>query len=319
MVGRKLTERLLRDGRLGKRDITRMTLQDVVAPAKPANAGFPVDTVTCDFAVPGAAEPLVADRPDVIFHLAAIVSGEAEARFRQGLSHQPRRHADAARRHQADRRRLQAPHRLHLVDRGVRRAVSGRDRRRVLPHAAVELRHPEGDRRTAAGGLFAPRLHGRHRHPPADHLHPPRPAQQGGLGLLLQHPARAAGRQGSGVAGVRGRPPLACLAALGRRLPASRRDHGQRHRRRAPQPHHARPVGHRRRADRGAEAGGGRQGGGTDQARARSVHHGHRRRDGRAISTPDGPVKLGFTTAEQTFDDIIKIHIEDELGGKFVD
>jgi hypothetical protein len=29
-------------------------------------------------------------------------------------------------------------------------------------------------------------------------------------------------------------------------------------------------------------------------------------------------VKLGFTTAEQTFDDIIKIHIEDELDGKFV-
>ena len=40
MVGRKLTERLLRDGRLGKHDITRMTLQDVVAPAKPANARF---------------------------------------------------------------------------------------------------------------------------------------------------------------------------------------------------------------------------------------------------------------------------------------
>src|SRR5258707_2711447 len=78
MVGRKLTERLLRDGRLGDRDITRMTLQDVVAPAKPANAGVSLDTVTCDFAVPGAAEKLVADRPDVIFHLAAIVSGEAE-------------------------------------------------------------------------------------------------------------------------------------------------------------------------------------------------------------------------------------------------
>jgi hypothetical protein len=27
---------------------------------------------------------------------------------------------------------------------------------------------------------------------------------------------------------------------------------------------------------------------------------------------------LGFTTAENSFDDIIKIHIEDELGGKFV-
>jgi nucleoside-diphosphate-sugar epimerase len=28
--------------------------------------------------------------------------------------------------------------------------------------------------------------------------------------------------------------------------------------------------------------------------------------------------QLGFTTAEKTFDDIIRIHIEDELGGKFV-
>jgi len=84
MVGRKLTERLLRDGRLGSRDIARMTLQDVVAPEQPANPGFAVDTVTCDFAVPGAAEKLVADRPDVIFHLAAIVSGEAELEFDKG-------------------------------------------------------------------------------------------------------------------------------------------------------------------------------------------------------------------------------------------
>src|SRR6202167_6240442 len=84
MVGRKLTERLLRDGRLGSRDITRMTLQDVGAPARPAKSGFPVDTVTCDFAVAGFAEKLVAGRPDVIFHLAAIVSGEAELDFDKG-------------------------------------------------------------------------------------------------------------------------------------------------------------------------------------------------------------------------------------------
>jgi len=83
MVGRKLTERLLRDGRLGKSDITRMTLQDVVAPA-PAKTGFPVETVTGDFAVAGFAEKLVAGRPDVIFHLAAIVSGEAELDFDKG-------------------------------------------------------------------------------------------------------------------------------------------------------------------------------------------------------------------------------------------
>src|SRR5712664_21595 len=83
MVGRKLTERLLRDGRLGNSDITRMTLQDVVAPAA-AKAGFPVDIVAGDFAVAGFAEKLVADRPDVVFHLAAIVSGEAELDFDKG-------------------------------------------------------------------------------------------------------------------------------------------------------------------------------------------------------------------------------------------
>jgi D-erythronate 2-dehydrogenase len=84
MVGRKLSERLLRDGHLGKRDITRLTLHDVVAPAKPEKADFPVEVIASDFAVPGAAQTLVADRPDVIFHLAAIVSGEAELDFDKG-------------------------------------------------------------------------------------------------------------------------------------------------------------------------------------------------------------------------------------------
>ena len=32
MIGRKLTERLSRDGRLGKGEIARMTLHDVVTP-----------------------------------------------------------------------------------------------------------------------------------------------------------------------------------------------------------------------------------------------------------------------------------------------
>src|SRR6266850_8195344 len=84
MVGRKLTERLLRDGRLGKHDITRLTLQDVVAPTKPANVSIPISVVASDFADAGAAALLIADRPEVIFHLAAIVSGEAEAEFDKG-------------------------------------------------------------------------------------------------------------------------------------------------------------------------------------------------------------------------------------------
>ncbi|WP_420131337.1 D-erythronate dehydrogenase [Rhodopseudomonas sp.] len=84
MVGRKLTDRLLADGRLGNREITRMTLQDVVAPARPPHASIAMSVVTSDLAEPGQAAALVGHRPDVIFHLAAIVSGEAEADFDKG-------------------------------------------------------------------------------------------------------------------------------------------------------------------------------------------------------------------------------------------
>ena len=84
MVGRKLCERLLRDGRLGKAEISRLTMHDVVAPRKPENEPFPVEVVAGDFAVAGAAEKLIAGRPEVIFHLAAIVSGEAELDFDKG-------------------------------------------------------------------------------------------------------------------------------------------------------------------------------------------------------------------------------------------
>src|SRR4029078_3949942 len=75
---------LLKDGRLGNKEISRLTLQDVVEPAQPANAKMPVKVIASDFADAGAAAPLIAERPEVIFHLAAIVSGEAEAEFDKG-------------------------------------------------------------------------------------------------------------------------------------------------------------------------------------------------------------------------------------------
>ena len=84
MVGRKLTGRLVRDGRLGSREIKQITLQDVVTPAPPDGVAIPVDRVTGDFVGANAAAALIAERPDVIFHLAAIVSGEAEADFKKG-------------------------------------------------------------------------------------------------------------------------------------------------------------------------------------------------------------------------------------------
>jgi D-erythronate 2-dehydrogenase len=84
MVGRKLVDRLVTDGRLGNNAISKMTLHDVVAAKKPEKASFPVEVLSGDFAVPGVPEKLIAGRPDVVFHLAAIVSGEAELDFDKG-------------------------------------------------------------------------------------------------------------------------------------------------------------------------------------------------------------------------------------------
>jgi D-erythronate 2-dehydrogenase len=84
MIGRKLTARLLADGRLGDRAVERLTLADVVPPQQPASAAGNVELVAADLAAPGEADRLVDRRPDLIFHLAAVVSGEAEADFEKG-------------------------------------------------------------------------------------------------------------------------------------------------------------------------------------------------------------------------------------------
>lgn len=84
MVGRKLLARLVTDGGLNGRAISRVTVHDVVAAAAPAGAGFNIGVTVSDLSQPGEATKLIATRPDVIFHLAAIVSGEAEADFEKG-------------------------------------------------------------------------------------------------------------------------------------------------------------------------------------------------------------------------------------------
>jgi nucleoside-diphosphate-sugar epimerase len=84
MVGVKLTQRLIKDGGLCGRPIDRLSLFDVVEPILPTGAPFRVDSWDADLAAPGVAVDLVSSRPDMIFHLAAIVSGEAEADFDKG-------------------------------------------------------------------------------------------------------------------------------------------------------------------------------------------------------------------------------------------
>jgi D-erythronate 2-dehydrogenase len=86
MVGRKLTERLAKDGHLGNQTIDKATLVDVIEPTAPSKASFAVATAASDISNADAIRPLIWERPDVIFHLAAIVSGEAEANFEKGYA-----------------------------------------------------------------------------------------------------------------------------------------------------------------------------------------------------------------------------------------
>ena len=84
MIGRKLTERLAKDGGLNDVPIERLTLADVVKPDRPAAFSGAVNASASDISAPGEAGKLVGEAPDVLFHLAGIVSGEAELDFDKG-------------------------------------------------------------------------------------------------------------------------------------------------------------------------------------------------------------------------------------------
>ena len=82
MLGRKLTRRLLDRGHLRGEGIDAIHLVDLVE--------APVNSDVCaahaaDLSHPGAAEAFMSLGPDVVFHLAGVVSGEAEADFDKGM------------------------------------------------------------------------------------------------------------------------------------------------------------------------------------------------------------------------------------------
>ena len=316
MIGRKLTARLVADGHVGGRAIERMTLADVVAPEPPAGGPGQVEVVAADLAEPGGAERLIEGRPDLIFHLAAVVSGEAEADFEKGY----RVNLDGT------RALLDAIRAAHVATGYHPRlvftssiAVYGAPLPNPIPeelpaHAAHQLRHPEGDRGAAAGRLHPPRVRRRHRDPAAHHLHPAGEAEPGRVrdssrassasrwsgrrrscrfprrsGTGTPHPARPwgswSGRPRSTVRTIGPRRTLSMpglSATVGEQIEALRRVAGEqavRLIRREPD------ETIRRMVEGWAPA--------LDATRA---------------------LRLGFA-AESSFDEIIRVHIEDELGG----
>jgi nucleoside-diphosphate-sugar epimerase len=84
MLGRKLAESFAADS---PSHVQRLSLVDAfIEPSAPAGCSFTVDCSVADITDPQVTRLLVAERPDLIFHLAAIVSGEAELDFDKGYS-----------------------------------------------------------------------------------------------------------------------------------------------------------------------------------------------------------------------------------------
>jgi nucleoside-diphosphate-sugar epimerase len=84
MLGFKFCRKLAETGIIAGGHVESLTMADVIEPPLIADAPFKIRSVVCDLSEANAAEQLIANRPDVILHSAAVVSGEAETDFDKG-------------------------------------------------------------------------------------------------------------------------------------------------------------------------------------------------------------------------------------------
>ena len=84
-IGSRLVARLLREGRVGDRPISELCLFDLRALPAVAGAPFPVASVHGDLRDRQVLDQLFERPADVVFHLAATLTLEAETDFRRGI------------------------------------------------------------------------------------------------------------------------------------------------------------------------------------------------------------------------------------------
>lgn len=84
MIGRKLAEKIAETSKLGDQHVRHLTLVDIVKPNGPDGFAGEVSLHKADMSERERAVELISKRPDVIYHLASIVSGEAEQDFEKG-------------------------------------------------------------------------------------------------------------------------------------------------------------------------------------------------------------------------------------------
>ena len=317
MIGRKLIEQLVVDRALNGQPIEKLTLMDIVAPTRPAGFSDHVKVRTGDLADPAIAMKAVSERPDVIFHLAGVVSGEAELNLEKGyhVNLDGTRSLLEAIRKTGDGYMPRAiftssiavfgapfphtiPDEFHLTpltSYGAQKVMCEQmladyTRKGILEGVGIRLPsivvRPGKPNKAASGffsGIIREPLNGEDALLPVGedvrHWHAsPRSA----VGFLIH-----AATMDSAAAGARRNLTMPGLSAtVGEEIAALKRVAGEKvagRIKREPDPFIM-----------GIVDGWPRN---FEAKRA---------------------VKLGFTTAEKTFDDIIRIHIEDELGGKFV-
>jgi D-erythronate 2-dehydrogenase len=83
-IGRRLATELAENGGLLQGPVTRLTLVDIGFPEEMLQEES-FDCLQVDFSDKATMRTILQRRPDVIFHLAAIVSGEAEKNFELGM------------------------------------------------------------------------------------------------------------------------------------------------------------------------------------------------------------------------------------------
>src|SRR6187399_3182748 len=316
MIGRKLIEQLVVDRALNGQPIEKLTLMDIVAPTRPAGFSDRVKVRTGDLADPAIAMKAVSERPDVIFHLAGVVSGEAELNLEKGYQV----NLDGTRSLLEAIRKVGDGYKPRVVFTSSI-AVFGAPFPALIPDDFHHTPLTSYGTQKAIDELLL-----------ADYT---RRGFMDGNGIRLPticvrpgKPNKAASGFFSGII----REPLAGEEAV---LPVS---DDVRHRHASPKSAvgfliHAgtmdlNAIGPRRNLSMpGMSVTVGEQIAALDRVAGKNVTARIKHvPDPTIISIVSGwprdfvtdrALKLGFTTAEKTFDDIIRIHIEDELGGKF--
>ena len=84
MIGQKLLNLLLKKEKLNNQKISEITLFDIIEAPYPNNTNIPIQSKSGDISDIDVSKNLISSKPDIIFHLAAIVSGQAEQEFDLG-------------------------------------------------------------------------------------------------------------------------------------------------------------------------------------------------------------------------------------------